>query len=135
MNPVDPFRFDTVAKTEPRDAPGGGPDAFARMIAFARRASGYDPGGQDEPTDELAARRTRRWAVRTVLFATLTLALLNAESLRSWATTLPPTWGSQTIRALADVWSTRTAAAGLDAPRKTLHDAYRGLKSQAAERR
>ncbi len=99
------------------------------MVDFLRRASGYDPGADDEEADELAAGRTRRWAARTVLCATLILLVFNAPSLHSWATTLPPGWGSETIRELADTWNQRLAAIGLDVPRKAIHDTYEGWKA------
>ena len=105
------------------------PDAFERMVAAAREVSGYDPGAEDEEHDELAAGRTIRWAGRAILVATLLLAVLNAESIRSWATTLTPNWTSETVSMLADVWAKRTAQAGLDAPRRSIHDAYEGLKA------
>ena len=105
------------------------PDAFERMVAAAREVSGYNPGAEDEEHDELAAGRTIRWAGRAILVATLLLAVLNAESIRSWATTLSPNWTSETISMVADVWAKRTAQAGLDAPRRSVHDAYEGLKA------
>ena len=40
------------------------------------------------------------------------LAVFNAASIQTWATTLPPNWGSQTVSAMADVWSSRLADAG-----------------------
>ncbi len=104
-------------------------DAFARMVALARQVTGYDPGAEDEPEDELAAARTRRWAGRTVACAALVLLLFNAPSIRSWAGTLPPGWGAETARRLADVWTDRTGAAGLDQPRRSIHAAWRDLRS------
>ena len=108
------------------------PDAFERMVELLRRLSGYDPGADDEENDELTAGRTQRWAGRVVLFATLLLAILNAPSLHSWATTLPPGWGSETIREIADVWNQRLAMVGLDQPRKAIHDTYEGWKGKDA---
>ena len=121
------YRFeDEIAAAEP--APAHEPDAFERMVAALRRMSGYDPGAEDEAHDALAAARTRRWISRTILFATLTLLVLNAQSLHSWATTLPPGWGSETVRELADIWNDRLAMIGLDRPRKAIHDEYESWK-------
>ena len=114
--------------------PGHTPDAFARMIAVLRTVTGYDPGAEDEEEDELAAGRTQRWAGRTILFAVLTLAVLNAPSIRSWATTLSPSWASETIVQLADVWNTRTATAGLQAPRDAVTKTYGGWKAAKWEK-
>ena len=105
------------------------PDAFARMVAYLRTATGYDPGAEDEEDDELAAGRTQRWAGRTILFATLVLAVLNAPSIKSWATTLSPSWASETVVELADVWNKRTAAAGLQAPRDAVTRTYQSWKA------
>lgn len=127
------YRFeDQIAAAEELPPPHE-PDAFERMVAGLRRLSGYDPGADDEELDELAAARTRRWAGRVVLFATLTLAILNAPSLRSWASTLPPGWGSETIREIADLWDQRLAMVGLDQPRKAIHDLYEGWKGKEAD--
>lgn len=115
----------------PEDVHGHGeepPDAFARMVAVLRHLTGYDPGAEDEAHDEVAADRTRRWAGRVVLVAAALLLVLNASSLRSWALTLEPSWGAETLRRLTEVWSERTAAAGLDGPRRAVRDAYRGLR-------
>ena len=126
------YRFeDEIAAAEPAPPPAEEPDAFARMVEGLRRASGYDPGADDEAHDELAAGRTRRWAARTVLFATITLAVLNAASLHSWATTLPPGWASETVRELADTWNQRLAMVGLDQPRQAIHDEYESWKGKA----
>ena len=129
------YRFqDDIAAAEPAPAPEPEPpDAFARMVEILRRASGYDPGADDEAHDEVAAGRTRRWISRTILFATLTLLVLNAVSLHSWATTLSPGWGSETIRQLADTWDQRLSMLGLDRPRKTIHDQYEAWKGKGAE--
>ncbi len=81
------------------------------------------------PAGDLEVHRARGWTTRTILTATLVLALLNAHALQSWATTLPPDWGGETVRALADAWYGRTVEAGLDQPRAAIHDAYEAKKS------
>jgi hypothetical protein len=100
------------------------PDTFARMVEWLRRISGYDPGAEAEETDELAAARTQRWAGRSILFATVLLALLNAPSIRSWASTLDPSQPSEIIRKLADVWTDSMAQAGLEEPRRAIRRGY-----------
>jgi hypothetical protein len=125
------YRFqDEIAAAEPvaQAPPADERDAFERMVARLRWMSGYDPGAEDEEHDELAAGRTRRWISRTILFATITLLILNAQSLHSWATTLPPGWGSETIRELADTWNDRLKMLGLDQPRNAIHDQYESWK-------
>jgi len=78
-----------------------------------------------DPTDEdLLADHARRWTSRAILVATLLLAALNSPSIQTWATTLPPTWGSQTIDDLAEVWTSRLEQLGLDQPRTVIHDHY-----------
>ena len=125
------YRFDDeIAAAEPLPA-AEPPDAFERMVGGLRRASGYDPGADDEAHDEVAAGRTRRWVSRTILFATITLAILNAASLHSWATTLEPGWGTETIRELVDTWNDRLAMLGLDQPRKAIHQQYESWKGKS----
>ena len=126
------YRFENeIAAAEPAPT-AHEPDSFERMVERLRRMSGYDPGAEDEEHDEVAAGRTRRWISRAILFATLTLLALNAQSLHSWATTLPPGWGSETIRELADTWNDRLSMLGLDQPRKTIHDTYESWKGAKA---
>ncbi|MDQ0464260.1 hypothetical protein QO010_002041 [Caulobacter ginsengisoli] len=105
------------------------PDSFARMVAWLRRVSGYDPGAEDEEEDELAAARTQRWAGRSILFAAVILALLNAPSIRSWASTLDPSQPSEIIRKLADVWTDSMDQAGLEEPRRAIRRAYDNWKA------
>jgi hypothetical protein len=131
------YRFeDEIAAAKPAaaaPATAEETDAFARMVGGLRKISGYDPGAEDEVHDELAAGRTRRWISRTILFATLTLAVLNAQSLHSWATTLQPGWATETIRELADTWNSRLAMLGLDQPRKAIHDEYESWKGKGGD--
>ena len=94
-------------------------------------AGALDHGFEPElpPPENTDALRAKGWTTRTVLFATLLLAVLNAHALETWATTLPPDWGGQTVRALADAWYGRMSSAGLDRPRAAIHDAYDAKKS------
>jgi hypothetical protein len=96
-------------------------------LAKVGRFTGLKPEGY--VPIEIQAERSRRWTTRTVLAATLLLAVFNARSLSSWASTLAPTWGSVTVRELAEVWSSRMAAAGLDAPRAGMRSAWQGAKA------
>jgi hypothetical protein len=80
--------------------------------------------------DEAIAERARRWTTRTIAIAALFLLVLNALSLKVWASTLPPTWGSETLRLVAGEWFDRTSAIGLDQPRKSVHDAYEAQKQR-----
>lgn len=105
------------------------PDGFERLVAVARQVTGYDPAAEDEAHDELAAGRTRRWAGRTIFFATLMLAFLNAASIKSWASTLSPSWADDTVALMANLWSDRTSRIGLDRPRDAVADAYKRMKA------
>ena len=113
----------------PRERLAPEPDGFERLVAAARHVTGYDPAAEDEVHDELAAGRTRRWAGRTIFFAAVLLALLNAASIKSWASTLSPSWGNDTIAMMATLWSDRTGRIGLNRPRDAVSDAYKRLKS------
>ncbi len=128
----DEYRFDDSfgpEEAEVHPEPDPEPDAFARMVSVLRVVTGYDPGAEDEAHDELAAGRTVRWIGRTVLFAALTLGVLNAPAIHGWATTLAPTWGAETVRELSEVWDRRLADVGLDVPRATIRGWYDALKS------
>jgi len=97
----------------------------APLIEFAE-AAGF---ALSDPTDEdLLADHARRWTSRAILVATLLLAVLNSPSIQTWATTLPPTWGSQTIDDLAEVWTSRLEQLGLDQPRTVVHDHYQSFQ-------
>jgi hypothetical protein len=78
---------------------------------------------------EIQAERSRRWTSRTLVTATLLLAVFNAHAIQSWASTLAPNWATVTIRELADVWGARMGAAGLDAPRRGMRSAWEGAKA------
>lgn len=80
--------------------------------------------------DEAIAERARRWTTRTIAVAALFLLVFNAQSLKSWASTLPPTWGSETLRLVAGEWADRIAEAGLDQPHKQAHDLYEAQKER-----
>ena len=85
-----------------------------------------------EPTDEdIIADHARRWTSVAILVATLLLAALNSPSIQTWATTLPPTWGSQTVDDLAEVWTSRLEQLGLDQPRTVIHDHYQAFQQMS----
>jgi len=90
---------------------------------------GFEP--EAEPENDIEASRARAWTTRTILGATLLLAVLNAHALQSWATTLPPEWGGQAIRNLAEAWYSATSSLGLDRPRAAIHAAYEAKKTLA----
>lgn len=84
----------------------------------------------EDVDDQVLAERTRRWTSRTIAFATLTLLFLNAESLRSWTSTLEPSWGTETLRLVAGEWADRLKGVGLDAPRATIRETYEAQKAK-----
>ena len=96
-------------------------------LAKVGRFTGLKPEGY--VPIEIQAERSRRWTTRTLLATVAVLAVLNARSFSSWASTLAPTWGSVTVRELAEVWSSRMAAAGLDGPRAGMRSAWQGAKA------
>lgn len=80
--------------------------------------------------DELESSRTRRWTSQIVIVALAVLLFLNARSIQSWAYTLEPSWGTETIRALADTWATRTKLGGFDDLRADLRKTYEDAKAR-----
>jgi hypothetical protein len=96
-------------------------------LARVSRLAGLKPEGY--VPIEIQAERSRRWTTRTLLAAVLVLVVLNAHAFTSWASTLSPNWTSVTLRQLAEVWSGRMAAAGLDGPRAGMRSAWQGAKA------
>ena len=80
--------------------------------------------------EELSAARDQRWTGRIIIIATVALAVFNAASITSWASTLPPNWGTETIRLVARVWDERLAQMGLDQPRAVVRKAYEAQKAK-----
>jgi hypothetical protein len=80
--------------------------------------------------EELTAARAERWTGRAIIIATVALAVFNAASITSWASTLPPNWATETIRLVARVWSDRLAQLGLDQPRAVVRKAYEAQKAK-----
>jgi hypothetical protein len=79
--------------------------------------------------DGAVVERARGWTTRVILFATLTLLILNAASLKNWASTMEPNWGSSTLRLIAGEWADRLQSVGLDEPRRRVHAAYETEKT------
>jgi hypothetical protein len=102
-------------------------EAEDHPLAKVSRFTGLKPEGY--VPIEIQAERSRRWTTRTLLAATLMLAVVNARSITSWASTLAPNWTSVTVRELAEVWSGRMAAAGLDGPRAGMRSAWQGARA------
>ena len=90
---------------------------------------GGDDGDGGGWSDEIAADRARRWTAHVIIAVALVMAFFNGPAIRTWASTLPPDWTTETIRQLAQVWTDRLALAGFDAPRATVHEAYESGKS------
>ena len=117
---------------EPTPATGPAPHAAVQTgflenpLIWLAEATGFELGA---PVDEaVISDQARRWTTRIIIITTLMLAALNSASIQTWATTLPPDWGSQTVDDLAVVWTQRLAQLGLDRPRAAVHDAYEGAK-------
>lgn len=79
------------------------------------------------PEDETSEPNPVRWAAIAIATATGFLALFNASALQSWAFGLTPSAETQPVVAAASGWYQRTAAIGLDAPYRVMHEAWQGL--------
>ena len=113
--------------TDPTRHPDAPPNWLVRTIARIAEITGL--GNHPDPDEEILAARAKRWTTRTIVVATLFLAVFNAHSIQSWATTLPPNWTSETLRVLADAWSGRVADLGLDQPRAAIRNFYEAQKT------
>jgi len=116
---------------DPHADPEAPPDAFARLVDFARATIGYDAIEDDVAGDEITAGRAQRWTTRVIGVAALFLLFFNAHALITWSTSLPPDWATATVRDLAAVWEKHTTAAGLSTPREAIHARYEALKTPA----
>jgi hypothetical protein len=119
---VDPDHF-AIAETEEDD----GEPLQDRGLTWLARLFGAQ--GELDESSAARAARTLGWTSRTILFAAITLLVLNARSIETWASTLPPQWGSETLRLVSAEWAERTKAIGLDEPRRRVHAAYQTSKT------
>lgn len=71
----------------------------------------------------------RGWARGVVVGATLTLALFNVNSARSWLALQSPDSLPAFCQPAVDAWWNLTSKVGLDAPRATLARAWDGVKT------
>ena len=93
---------------------------------------GHLIGDRAELDESAAARaeRARGWTSRTILIAVLLMLVFNARALQTWASTLPPQWGTETPCALvAGEWAGRSQDADFDEPRRRTHAAYETSKT------
>jgi hypothetical protein len=118
---VDPDHF-AIAETD-----DGADTVLDRSFAWFGRIV----GDQTELAESAAARAERAlgWTSRVILFAVLLMLVFNARSLQSWASTLPPQWGTETLRLVAGEWADRLQGAGFDEPRRRVHTAYEKSKA------
>lgn len=69
-----------------------------------------------------------RWTAMVVVLTTALLALVNAQSIRSWAEELPPGPTTVQLVSAAGAWEEATAQTGLGTGRARLHKAWRGFE-------
>ncbi len=91
-----------------------------RLKAMARFA--FPPG--PPPDDHDLAGRDRRWATRTILVITLFLAVFNAVSVPNWVRQQPPSWLTETVGGISEVWARQVSLLGADMPRQGVREAY-----------
>jgi hypothetical protein len=84
----------------------------------------------DLPGDAVGEGAPIRWTVQIVAVASALLFLLNATSIRSWASELRPGPWTDPVISAADAWYETTASVGLAAPVETVHGWWQ--KVQAA---
>ena len=118
---IDPDHF-AIAETD-----DGADTVFDRGFGWLGRLIG-DRGELDE-SGAARAERALGWTSRTILIAVLLMLLFNARSLPSWASTLPPQWGTETLRLVTGEWAGRLQDAGFDEPRRRTHAAYETSKT------
>jgi hypothetical protein len=80
-------------------------------------------------SEDARAERAKGWTSRTILIAALALLVMNARSISTWASTLDPQWGTETLRLVSGEWAGRLQDAGFDEPRRRVHAAYQTSKT------
>lgn len=70
-----------------------------------------------------------RWAAGIIALATLLLALLNAQALRSWAEDFEPGPRTNRVAAAARGWEDMTATLGLGVPQAKLRKSWKAVES------
>ena len=65
-----------------------------------------------------------------IIMVAVAMAFFNGAAIRTWASTLPPDWTTETIRQLAQVWTDRLAVAGFDVPRAAVRQTYEAQKAK-----
>jgi len=78
-----------------------------------------------DPADRLAAARSLAWTSTVIAIATAFLFVLNAASMRSWASSWPPTRASAELFSLTSNWEAETAKFGLTEPHAWMHDVWK----------
>jgi hypothetical protein len=118
---VDPDHF-AIAETD-----DGADTVLDRSFGWVGRLVG-DRAELDE-SSAARAERALGWTSRTILIAVLLMLIFNAKSLPSWASTLPPQWGTETLRLVTGEWAGRLQDGGFDEPRRRTHAAYETSKT------
>lgn len=127
------YYFDPEPERPPETEPDYGPALNTETQArpwFVRFTDTYDGYDYVDRGEEIIAARDHRWAGRAIILAAIAMAVLNAAAITSWASSLPPSWASETVRSVAGAWSDRLAEIGLDQPRKVIRDSYEAQKAK-----
>lgn len=91
--------------------------------------------GYAHPDDEeQKADKALGYAGRAIIIAALFLAVTNAASLVSWASTLEPNWGGRTARELSDAWAGQMTELGLDRFRNEVEHLWQAFADLPRER-
>jgi hypothetical protein len=106
-----------IERTEPERAPLPDPTGLAHTLSPV-----------DLPDPAAPLPRPLRWTSIAIAVATLTLFLLNAHALRSWAYQLPPSDASARVVILAESWYDMADRAGLNRPVEAMHGWWQSAK-------
>jgi hypothetical protein len=82
----------------------------------------------DLPGDPVGEEAPVKWTAQIVAVASALLFLLNATSIRAWASELRPGPWTDPVIAAADAWYDTAARVGLTAPVETMHGWWQSVQ-------
>jgi hypothetical protein len=114
---------DGSAPTNEIETPAAGAAPLPEQDGLAKSLSPVDLPEPPEPQPH-----GLKWTTMVIVWASLVLALLNANAIRSWSYQLPPGAASARIVAAAEAWYATVDQVGFNRPVETMHGWWQAAK-------